>query len=225
LQTIVLIHGYNLNATGKKGIQMRDGSPATYPLRDWETVCIGENGKKGRIPTALQLVKDFNSKRVIFSTGCTWTSSGESEAKVSEAWYTFRRAVAIAGKYNLTGDIFERKAIFDEESLTTSGTISVVAQWFREGRFGSESTYLMHVVSSNHSSRVLRDTVKGPFEDMPFVTHMFVPAETPYGGGYPKDTIVDDLGKSYCLKADVRNVAHGMFAPNLAVEFCEKLKL
>lgn len=206
MQIIVLFHGYNLNATGMGGIRLQSGMLADYPHRDWETVCVGDGKRKGRLRVVLQLVRDFNPQHVIFSTGCTWTAEGMSEAR-----YSFERALDLAGEYDVARAHLENIALFDEKSVSTSHTIVEIGGWFRKGRFGSEPTYLMHVASSNHAPRVLRDAMKGQFEDLPFVTPMFIPAETAYADGHPSQTIVDDLGKSFVPKSLIKDLLNWGF--------------
>ena len=100
----------------------------------------------------------------------------------------------MAMNLGLGADRFKKMATFDEESISTNGTIEIVARWFKEGRFGNEPTYLWHVASANHISRVARDAMKKPFENLPHVTNGFFPAETSYAGGHPSKTDVYDLG-------------------------------
>ncbi len=204
--TRILFHGYTLAANPElKGVETYDGKPAhEYPYRDWEEVCIGTMERPGRARRVLELARDcVNLSNIIFSTGASWVAFN-GKRTVTEARYCAERTYELAHEYGLDPKMLRRIAFFDEVSPTTSGTIVEVARWYRAGKFGFAPSYLLHVASSNHSPRVLRDTVKGPFEDLLFVKHGFHPAATGYADGHPKDTIVDDLGKGYVAKETIR---------------------
>jgi hypothetical protein len=225
--TRILYHGYTLAAhPGLNGVERYDGKPAgEYPHRDWEEVCIGTRERPGRARRVLELARDsVNLTNIIFSTGASWLTH-DGQKTMTEAWYCAERLFELAPEYGLDPKEFRRTALFDEVSPTTFGTIVEVAKWYRDGKLGFEQSYLLHVASSNHSERVLRDAVKEPFEDLPFVIQGFYPAATGYAGGHPRDTIVDDLGKSYCLKADVRNAAREALSVELAAHLGEILGL